>query len=65
MNRYKLEHPNTATVWFPLFQSAADYVFDFRHSLDFEKYRLIDTNFNIIYTVKNCDTLNGIEFSSI
>ena len=65
MNRYKLEHPNTVTVWFPTFSNAVDFLFNFRNSLDFEEYKLTNTNCNTVYSVKNSDTLNAIELAPI
>lgn len=63
MTRYKLTHPHTTTVRFPDFQSAANFIFNFRNSPDFADYILYDMQSENFYTVKNMDSGMGIEFT--
>lgn len=65
MNRYRLAHPKTATVTFPDAQRAADFAFNFRNSPDFTGYTLHDTDTGNMFSVKNCEGINGIEFVHI
>lgn len=65
MNRYRLTHPKTATVTFPDMQRAADFAFNFRNSPDFADYLLHDTATGNMFSVKNFEAFNGIEFSHI
>lgn len=63
MLRYSLKHPKTVTVNFETFQRVGDYLFNFRNLPDFEGYEIEDKETGNIYTVKNCGSVNGIEFS--
>lgn len=60
--RYSLIHPNTVTVNFATLQRVGDYLFNFRNSPDFGEYEIKDKETGNNYAVKNCDSVNGIEF---
>lgn len=62
-NRYRISHPRTVTVTVPTAQRAADYLFNFRNSPDFEQYRVLDIESGKIYQPKNSTSLNAIELT--
>lgn len=65
MNRYTITHPKTPTVTVPTLQRTGDFLFAFRNSPDFEQYRVTDSRTGRVFAPKNCDGLNGIEFSEV
>ena len=60
-SRYRISHPRTATVCVPTAQRAADYLFAYRNSPDFNDYRVLDIESGKIYQPKNSDSHNAIE----
>jgi hypothetical protein len=63
MNRYAIEHPRTATITVADIQRAADYLFSFRNSPDFEIYVVRDLRDGHVYSVKAGETCCGIEMT--
>lgn len=64
-NRYRISNPNTATVNVATAQRAADYLFSFRNSPDFDQYRVLDIESGKIYKAQNSDSFNAIELFEV